>query len=44
MVAENVLKDINKPMEESEYKFSNHISEKLHDKLPSIEDIEKRFN
>lgn len=41
MVAENVLKDIDKPMEVSEYKLYNYISEELQDTLPSIEDIEK---
>lgn len=41
MVAEYDLKDVNKPMGVSEYKLSNHISEELQDKLPSIEDIEK---
>ena len=44
MVAEYALKDVNKPMGVSEYKLSNHISEELQDKLPSIEDIEKRIN
>ena len=40
MVAEYALKDVNKPMGVSEYKLSNHVSEELQDKLPSIEDIE----
>ena len=40
MVAEYALKDVNKPMGVSEYRLSNHISEELQDKLPSIEDIE----
>lgn len=44
MVAEYALKDVNKPMGVSEYKLSNHVSEELQDKLPSIEDIEKRIN
>ena len=44
MVAEYALKDVTKPMGVSEYKLSNHISEELQDKLPSIEDIEKRIN
>ena len=44
MVAEYALKDVNKPMGVSEYKLSNHISKELQDKLPSIEDIEKRIN
>ena len=44
MVAEYALKDVNKPMGVSEYKLSNHVSEELQDKLPSIEDIEKRLN
>ena len=43
MVAEYALKDVNKPMGVSEYKLFNHISEELQDKLPSIEDIEKRI-
>lgn len=44
MVAEYALKDVNKPMGVSEYKLSNRVSEELQDKLPSIEDIEKRIN
>ena len=44
MVAEYALKDVNKPMGVSEYKFSNRVSKELQDKLPSIEDIEKRIN
>ena len=44
IVAEYALKDVNKPMGVSEYKLSNHISEELQNKLPSIEDIEKRIN
>lgn len=28
----------------SEYKLSDHVSGELQDKLPSIEDIEKRIN
>ncbi len=44
IVAEYALKDINKPMGVSEYKPSNYISEELQDKLPSIEDTEKRIN
>lgn len=44
MVAEYALKDVNKPMGVSEYKLSNCISKELQDKLPSIEDIEKRIN
>lgn len=44
MVAEYALKDVNKPMGVSEYKLSNHVSEELQGKLPSIEDIEKRIN
>lgn len=40
MVAEYALKDVNKLMGVSEYKPSNHVSEELQDKLPSIEDIE----
>lgn len=42
MVAEYGLKDVNKPIGVSEYKISNHVSEELQDKLPSIEDIEKK--
>ena len=38
------MKDVNKPMGVSEYKLSNRVSEELQDKLPSIEDIEKRIN
>lgn len=44
MVAEYALKDVNEPMGVSEYKLSNYVSEELQDKLPSIEDIEKRIN
>jgi hypothetical protein len=44
VVAEYALQDVNKPMGISEYRLSNHISEELQDKLPSIEDIEKRIN
>ena len=44
LVAEYALKDVNKPMGVSEYKLSNHIDEELRDKIPSIEDIEKRLN
>ena len=44
MVVEYALKDVNEPMGVSEYKLSNRVSEELQDKLPSIEDIEKRIN
>lgn len=44
VVAEYALKDVNKPMGVSEYKLSNCVSKELQDKLPSIEDIEKRIN
>lgn len=44
MVAEYALQDVNKPMGVSEYKLSNQIAKELQDKIPSIEDIEKRLN
>ena len=44
MVAEYALQDVNKPMGVSEYKLSNQIAKELRDKIPSIEDIEKRLN
>lgn len=44
VVAEYALQDVNKPMGISEYRLYNHIFEELQDKLPSIEDIEKRIN
>lgn len=44
MVYKNVLKYMNKPMVVSEYKLFNRMSEEFQEKLPSIEDIEKRIN
>ena len=44
MVAEYALQDVNKPMGVSEYKLSNQIAKELQDKIPLIEDIEKRLN
>ena len=44
MVAEYALQDVNKPMWVSEYKLSNQIAKELQDKIPLIEDIEKRLN
>lgn len=44
IVAEYALRDINKPMGISEYRVSDKMSPDLVDKLPSVEDIEKRIN
>lgn len=44
VVAEYALKDMNKPMGISNYRFSNQISNDLQESLPTIEDIEKRIN
>ncbi len=44
ITAELALKDINKPIGVSEYKILSEIPEFLENKLPSIEDIEKRLN
>ena len=44
VVAEYALKDVNKPMGISDYKFSNKISDDWQKNLPTIEDIENRIN
>ena len=43
VTAELALKDINKPIDVSEYKILSEIPEFLENTLPSIEDIEKRL-
>jgi predicted nuclease of restriction endonuclease-like (RecB) superfamily len=42
LTAEYALKDINKPIDVSEYKLSDFVPPELIDTLPSAEDIEKR--
>lgn len=44
VVAEYALKDVNKPMGVSDYKFSNKIAEALQKDLPTVQDIESRIN
>lgn len=44
IVAEYALRDINKPMGICEYRVSDKLDSDLIDKLPSLEDIEKRMN
>ncbi|WP_235712251.1 hypothetical protein [Enterocloster hominis (ex Hitch et al. 2024)] len=44
LVAEYVLKDIDKPMGFSGYKLSNKISDDFQENLPTIEDIESSIN
>jgi hypothetical protein len=44
ITAEYALKDINKPIGISEYKFSKAIPENLRDLLPSVDDIEAQLN
>lgn len=43
IVAEYSLKDVNKPMGVSEYKITGNLPEELADKLPSVEDLQKRI-
>ena len=43
VVAEYSLKDISKPIGESEYKITSSLPDALEKQLPSVEDIQKRI-